>query len=53
MVYNERRQLEDEHDCEEAEAIAAALYLRPDELNQIEYTIHEIATTTGWFTDTA
>ncbi|MCA1458928.1 hypothetical protein I6F35_38390 [Bradyrhizobium sp. BRP22] len=41
------RQLEDEYDREEAEAIAAALYLTPDELNEIEYTIHEIANDDG------
>ncbi|UFW92136.1 hypothetical protein BjapCC829_48760 (plasmid) [Bradyrhizobium barranii] len=41
------RQLEDEYDREEAEAIAAALDLTPDELNEIEYTIHEIANDDG------
>ncbi|WP_027556336.1 hypothetical protein [Bradyrhizobium sp. Cp5.3] len=41
------RQLEDEYDREEAEAIAAALDLTPDELNEIEYVIHEIANDDG------
>ncbi|WP_157083469.1 hypothetical protein [Bradyrhizobium manausense] len=40
-------QLDDEYDREEAEAIAAALYLTPNELNEIEYTIHEIANDDG------
>ncbi|MDD1523651.1 hypothetical protein DAA51_39080 [Bradyrhizobium sp. WBAH10] len=41
------RQLKDECDAEEAEAIAAALDLTLDELNQIEYTINEIANDDG------
>ncbi|QHO77823.1 hypothetical protein ACH79_39700 [Bradyrhizobium sp. CCBAU 051011] len=41
------RHLDDEYDREEAEAIAAALYLTPDELNEIEYAIHEIANDDG------
>lgn len=40
-------QLDDECDREEAEAIAAALDLTPDELNEIEYTINEIANDDG------
>ncbi|MEY9748866.1 hypothetical protein ABIF65_008240 [Bradyrhizobium japonicum] len=40
-------QLDDEYDREEAEAIAAALDLTPDELNEIEYTINEIANDDG------
>ncbi|KYK50353.1 hypothetical protein [Bradyrhizobium liaoningense] len=42
------RQFEDEHDREEAEAIAAALCLTPDELDKVEYTIHEIANDDGF-----
>ncbi|UPT87090.1 hypothetical protein HAP41_0000043980 [Bradyrhizobium barranii subsp. apii] len=41
------RHLEDEYDREEAEAIAAALDLTHDELNEIEYVIHEIANDDG------
>ncbi|PPQ15398.1 hypothetical protein CV770_31660 [Bradyrhizobium sp. AC87j1] len=41
------KQLENEYDREEAEAIAAALDLTPDELNEIEYAIHEIANDDG------
>ncbi|MEY9181842.1 MULTISPECIES: hypothetical protein [Bradyrhizobium] len=41
------RQLKDEYDAQEAEAIAAALDLTLDELNQIEYTINEIANDDG------
>ncbi|MDA9473882.1 hypothetical protein XI03_05000 [Bradyrhizobium sp. CCBAU 65884] len=41
------RQPEDDYDREEAEAIAAALDLTPDELNEIEYAIHEIANDDG------
>ncbi|TWA90211.1 hypothetical protein [Bradyrhizobium stylosanthis] len=41
------RQLEEEYEREEAEAIAAALDLTPDELNEIEYVIHEIANDDG------
>ncbi|MHC2275437.1 hypothetical protein ACVME8_002048 [Bradyrhizobium diazoefficiens] len=41
------RQREDEYKSEEAEAIAAALDLTLDELNEAEYTIHEIANDDG------
>ncbi|WP_338695274.1 hypothetical protein V5279_03935 [Bradyrhizobium sp. 26S5] len=41
------RELEDRYDREEAEAIAAALGLTPDELDEIEYSIHDIANDDG------
>ncbi|MCP3402847.1 MULTISPECIES: hypothetical protein [unclassified Bradyrhizobium] len=39
--------MQEQYDREEAEAIAAALDLTPDELNEIEYVIHEIANDDG------
>ncbi|UGY16849.1 hypothetical protein HAP48_0004830 [Bradyrhizobium septentrionale] len=41
------RHIEDEYDREEAKATAVALDLTPDELNEIEYVIHEIANDDG------
>ncbi|MDD1523592.1 hypothetical protein DAA51_38625 [Bradyrhizobium sp. WBAH10] len=52
-MHNEQQTVDDGYDSEEVEAIAAALDLTPDELNEIEYTYTRSSTTTASFTHTA